>query len=51
MFITCKGGISRPCLYDFFSSLQQVEYALKVWPPISETPCVYKYIYGSVKSR
>jgi hypothetical protein len=25
----------------FFSSLQQVEYALKVWSPISETSCIY----------
>ena len=27
-----------PCLYEFFSSLQQVEYALKVWRPFSESP-------------
>jgi len=43
MFLLGKEAFPNSCLYDFFSSLQWVEYAL--WPIISEKPCIIYIVY------
>ena len=41
MFITWKGSVFEPMFVIFFHPYNE-GYVLRVWPNISETPCIYR---------